>query len=64
METKVDIQCNRLIHLEDSMVMHGVYNTETSVKLVKSVHQMHTTTTPNKKKIHRRIKYSFYLVCK
>ena len=29
METKVNIQCDRLIHLEGSMVMYGVYNAET-----------------------------------
>ena len=29
METNVNIQCNKLIHLEDSMVVHGVCNTET-----------------------------------
>ena len=32
METKVNIQHNRLIHLEDSMVMYGVYNAETLEK--------------------------------
>ena len=49
METKVDIKHNRLIHLEDSMVMYGVYNAESLEKLVKTVHQMHNTTTPNEK---------------
>ena len=29
METKTNIQCNKLIHLEDSMVMYGIYNAET-----------------------------------
>ena len=29
METKTNKQCNKLIHLEDSMVMYGVYSTET-----------------------------------
>ena len=28
METKTNIQHNKLIHLEDSMVMYGVYNAE------------------------------------
>ena len=26
METKTNIQCNKLMHLEDTMVMYGVYN--------------------------------------
>ena len=29
MENKANIQHNKLMHLEDSMVMYGVYNTET-----------------------------------
>ena len=47
METKVVIQHNNLIHLEYSMVMYGVYNAEVFEKLVKTVHQMHYTTTLN-----------------
>ena len=31
------------------MVMHGVYNTETLEKLIATVHQMHTMTTPNER---------------
>ena len=49
METKVDIQLNRHIHLEDSMVMYGNYNAETLEKVINTVHQMHNTTTPNEK---------------
>ena len=49
METTVDIQHNWLIHLEGYVVMYGVYNAETLEKLVKTVHQMHSTTTPNEK---------------
>ena len=48
METKVNIQHNRLIHLEDSMVMYGVYNTETLEKLINIVLQMHNTITAMK----------------
>ena len=35
METKTEIQCNKLIHLEDTMVMYGVYNAETLEKTYK-----------------------------
>ena len=28
-ETKVNIQCNKFIHVENSLVMYGVYNAET-----------------------------------
>ena len=49
METKANIQCNKLMHLEDTMVMYGVYNVETLEKLVKTVHIMHNNTTPMEK---------------
>ena len=49
METKVDIQHNRLIHLKDSMFMYGIYNAETLENLINIVHQMHNTTTPNER---------------
>ena len=42
------IQCNKLVPLEDSMVMYGIYNTETE-KLINTIHLMHNITTPNEK---------------
>ena len=33
MENKVDIQGNRVCHLEDSMVMYGIYNPDTLEQL-------------------------------
>ena len=29
LDSKTMIQCNKLVHLEDSMVMYGIYNAET-----------------------------------
>ena len=49
METKVNIQHYKLIHLEDSLVMYGVYNAETLEKLISTVHQRYNTTTPNER---------------
>ena len=45
MKTKTDIQHNKLIHLEDTMDMYGVYNAETLEKLINTVHHMHNTKT-------------------
>ena len=45
METKTNIQCNKLMHLEDTMVMYGIYNAETLEKLIKTVHGLHKTKT-------------------
>ena len=41
MTSKVDIQRNRLIHLENTLVMYGVYNAEILEKLIKTY--MHYT---------------------
>ena len=49
MKTKVNKQCKKLIHLEDSTVMYGVYNAETLEKLINAVHQMHNTMILNGK---------------
>ena len=49
METKVTIQCNKLMHFKDTVVMYGVYNTETLEKLINTVHIIHNNTTPNER---------------
>ena len=49
METRVNIQPNKLIHLEDSMVMYGVYNAETLEKLINTIHQMYNIITSNER---------------
>ena len=33
------------MHLENSVVMHGVYNAETLENLINTVHSMHNSTT-------------------
>ena len=38
------------MHLENSMLMYGVYNAETLEKLIKTVHDVHNTTT-----LHERL---------
>ena len=43
MENKVNLQCNKIIHLENSMVMCGIYNSDTLEKLVDMVHRMYNT---------------------
>ena len=42
MTSKIDIQRNRLIHFEHTMVMYWVYNAETLQKLIKTVHALHS----------------------
>ena len=37
---RVIIELNRVFHLEDSMIMYGVYNVDTLEKLIQMVHKM------------------------
>ena len=43
--SKVDIDHNRVSHLEDTMIMYGKYNSDTLMDLINTVHQMHNFTT-------------------
>ena len=40
MNKRINIEQNRVFHLEDSMIMYGVYNVDTLEKLVQMVHKM------------------------
>ena len=48
MKDKVYIQHNKIFHLEDSMAMYGIYNSDTLEDLIKTIHKLHNTTTWNK----------------
>ena len=45
LHSKTTIQCNKLIQLENSMLMYGIYNTETLEHLINIVHYIHNTTS-------------------
>ena len=49
MDSKTTIQHNKLIHLENSMLMYGIYNVETLEKLTDTVHQIHNTTSSHER---------------
>ena len=42
MSKKASIEWNRVFHLEDSMIMYGVYNVDTLEKLIQMVDKMNT----------------------
>ena len=42
MSSTVDIQRNKPMHLEDTLVVYGDYNTETLEKLIRIVHTLHS----------------------
>ena len=45
MDSKANIQCNKLMQLENSMLMYSVYNAEKLEKLITTVHNIHNTTS-------------------
>ena len=57
--SKTEIDHNRVYHLENTMIMYGKYNSDTLMELVKTVHQMQNVTTW-KQKIFVKHKISTY----
>ena len=49
MDNKADIQHNKLIQLENSMLMFSVYNAETLEKLINTVHNIHNATASHER---------------
>ena len=49
MDKKTSIQHNRIHHLEDTMIMYDVYNSDTLTDLIDTVHRMQNFTTWNEK---------------
>ena len=49
MNKKTNIQCNRIHHLEDTMIMYGVYNSDILTDLIDTVYRMQNFTTWNEK---------------
>ena len=43
-EKRTDMQCNRVYHLEDTMIMYGTYNSDMLMDLIETVHKMHDFT--------------------
>ena len=49
MNKKTNVQQNRIHHLEGTMIMYGVYNSDTLMDLIDTVHRMQNFTTWNEK---------------
>ena len=45
MSVTTDMQRNKLMHLENTMAMYGIYNAEILENLVKTVHALHSRQT-------------------
>ena len=49
MNDKASIQHNKLMKLDDTMLMYGFYNAEMLEKLIKTIHKIHNTTSSPEK---------------
>ena len=46
---QANVQHNKLMKLDDTMLMYGIHNAETLEKLIKTVHEIHNATSSHKK---------------
>ena len=49
MSNEASIQHNKLMKLDDTMLMYGIYNMETLEKLINTVHEIHNVTSSHEK---------------
>ena len=64
MDDKVNIQCNKLMKLENLMVMYGVYNAEALEKLINTVHDINNTTSSHDRLFTgKHSPYIFQILC-
>ena len=55
MSNQANIQCNKLMKLDNTMLMYGIYNVETLEKLINTVHEIHDVTSHMKKYLQGNI---------
>ena len=49
MSNQASMQCNKWMKLDNTMLMYGIYNTETLEKLINTVHEIHYVTSSHAK---------------
>ena len=49
MNNEVNFQCNRLLKLDNTMLMYGIYNAETLEKLINTAQDLHNVTSSHKR---------------
>ena len=49
MGNEINTQCNKLLKLDNAMLMYGLYNAETLEKLINTIHNIHNVTTSHEK---------------
>ena len=46
---ETDFQCNKLLKLDNTMLMYGIYNAETLEKLINTVQEIHNVTSSHER---------------
>ena len=49
MNNEADIQCNKLLKLDNTILIYRIYNADTLVKLINTVHEIHNVTSSHEK---------------
>ena len=49
MNNEVNFQCNRLLKLDNSILMYGIYNAETLEQLINTVQEIHNITSSHER---------------
>ena len=49
MSNQANIQCNKLMKLDNTMLMYGIYNVETLEKLINTVQEIHNVTSSHER---------------
>ena len=62
MNTKANIQHNKLIKLDDTMLMYGIYNAEMLEKLITAVCKIHNATSSHEKLFAREHNHSIFRI--
>ena len=62
LNNKANIQQNKLMKLDDTMLMYGIYNAETLEKLIKTVHEIQNTTSSLEKLFARKHNHSVFRI--
>ena len=53
MNSEAEFQSNKLLKLDNTMLMYGIYNAETLEKLINTVKELHNVTSLHEKIIFR-----------
>ena len=49
MNSEAEFQCNKLLKLDNTMLMYRIYNAETLEKIINTVQELHNVTSPHEK---------------